>query len=61
MYIQKKIKIKKYHPLETIDFLQLKNITGKQKNDKPIPPPHLKKNKNINYVYIFMYEITLFS
>lgn len=38
--------MKKYHALETIDFLQLKKILQvNKKNDKPIPPPHPNKKR----------------
>lgn len=46
MYIQKK-KINQEIPRSRNHwfFAIKKNITGKQKNDKPIPPPHPNKKR----------------
>lgn len=62
MYIQKKKKINKEIPRSRNHwFFAIKKILQVNKKLINLTPLPIPKKKDINYVYIFMYEITLFS
>lgn len=61
MYIQKKKKNQEIPRSRNLWFFAIKKILQVNKKMINLSPLPIPPKKDINYVYIFMYEITLFS